>query len=74
MPRPVRMKLLKTKDMKTALKGAREKLHLTVRKTYSNDSGFLIRIKKEVVYHFSGDENKNSHPRIQYLAKVSFLE
>lgn len=39
---------------------------------YSHDSGFLTRNRKEVAYHFSGDESKNNDPRILYHAKVSF--
>lgn len=70
MPRLIRMKLLKSKDKKTKLlKGAREKPQLTMRKKCSHDSGFLIRIQKEVAYHFSGDDSKHTHPRTLYLAK-----
>lgn len=66
MPRPIRKRSLKTK----AVKGARNYVHLTTRENYSNDNGFLIRIQKEMAYHFSGDESKNSLLRNPGPAKV----
>ena len=56
---------------KKALKGTREKLNLTMKKSDSNNSGFLIKNQKEVAYHFSGDESKKYSSQNRIPCKIN---
>ena len=76
MPRHILMKLTETKHKERILKAAREKQQVTYKGNPIHSTADLsaetVQARRELQNIFKVLKGKNLHPRLLYLAKISF--